>query len=246
MFLNAPVAECTTECWRSNLNIKGIMIDYGDTLAYTDEGANKVHDKKVLSILRKHGYALGPEHVNSTFAALYRSSSTGEMKDLREFYSIFLRKLNVPEEKALINQLIEARNRFYVPAVKLYDGAIQTLSTLQKKYALALVSNCAVGTIDTIKSLGLTKYFDQIVLSYEIGIRKPDKRIYLETLRRIQLPADECMFVADEISDLEGARSVGIITMLVHQGSNTLSEAENPDFKPDFECHHISQITEYL
>jgi ribonucleotide monophosphatase NagD (HAD superfamily) len=52
--------------------------------------------------------------------------------------------------------------------------------------------------------------------------------------------------VADEISDLEGAKKLGMKTLLVRQGSNTLCEAEDPDFKPDFECEHISEITKFF
>jgi putative hydrolase of the HAD superfamily len=117
---------------------------------------------------------------------------------------------------------------------------------LQKKYVLALVSNCGVGTIDVIKALGLAEFFEHVILSYEVRVRKPDKRIYVEALRRIGMKADECMFVADEISDLEGAKKLGMRTLLVRQGSNTLCEAEDPDFKPDFECEHISEIIKFL
>ena len=60
------------------------------------------------------------------------------------------------------------------------------------------------------------------------------------------MKADECMFVADEISDLEGAKKLGMRTLLVRQGSNTLCEAEDPGFKPDFECERISEITKFL
>jgi putative hydrolase of the HAD superfamily len=231
---------------RKKLNVEGVMIDYGDTLAYTDEKANKVHEEKMVSILKKHGYASGWEKLKPIFAELNRTSSRGEITDLHEFYSILLGKLNLPEETILKDQLIEARKRFYVPSIKLYEGVIPMLARLRKKYRLALVSNCAAGTREIIDSLGLTKFFEAVVLSYEVGVRKPDRRIYLEALRRMGLAPEKCIFVADEISDLEGARSVAMITMLVHQGSNTFCEAENPYFKPDLEFDNISQITEYL
>ena len=77
-------------------------------------------------------------------------------------------------------------------------------------------------------------------------MRKPDRRIYLEALKRIRLKPDECVFVSDEISDLEGAREVGLKTILVHQGPNTLQKAKDPNFKPDFQCNHISEITGLL
>jgi putative hydrolase of the HAD superfamily len=168
------------------------------------------------------------------------------MKNLPEFWSVFLEKLNIFDQRDLIDELTRARNRFFIPAVRLYDEVASTLSVLKKKYVLALVSNCGVGTIDVIKALGLAGFFEHIILSYEVKVRKPDKRIYVEALRRIGMKADECIFVADEISDLEGAKKLGIRTLLVRQGSDTLCEAEDPDLKPDFQCEHISEITEFL
>ena len=230
----------------NELILKGIMIDFGDTLAYTDQEASDKYLQEVFSLIRKHGCSCDPDDVKSAFSASYRSSSKGEMKDLREFWSILLKNLGVSQEKKLIDDLNEVRNKYYLPAVRLYDGVFSVLSFLKKKYTLALVSNCGVGTRYVITYLGFTKFFEHIVLSYEVGVRKPDKRIYIEALRRTGLEADQCIFVADEISDLEGARKVGMATLLVRQGGNTLVEAENIDFRPDFECDRISQITEFL
>jgi putative hydrolase of the HAD superfamily len=231
---------------KSSLNIKGVMIDFGDTLAYTDEDAYDRYVQEIFALVRNNLHDFCFDDVKSTFNALYRGSSKGEMKDLQEFWSVFLEKLNVHDQKDLIDELVEARNRFYIPSVRLYDKVASTLSVLRKRYVLALVSNCGVGTIDVIRALGLVEFFEHIILSYEVRVRKPDKRIYVEALRRMGLKADECMFVADEISDLEGAKKLGMRTLLVRQGSNTLSEAEDPDFKPDFECEHISEITKFL
>jgi putative hydrolase of the HAD superfamily len=103
-----------------------------------------------------------------------------------------------------------------------------------------------MGMRDAINALNLTKFFENLILSYEVGVRKPEEKIYLAALKAVSLKASECIFVADEISDLEGARNVGMSSMLVRQGSSTLSEAKNPSFKPDFECNHISEITQFL
>jgi putative hydrolase of the HAD superfamily len=90
--------------------------------------------------------------------------------------------------------------------------------------------------------LNLNRYFSNIILSYKIGARKPGRLIYTQALEVARLKPEECMFIADEISDLEGAREIGIKTLLVRQGKSTLSEARNPDFKPDLECSRISEV----
>jgi FMN phosphatase YigB (HAD superfamily) len=77
-------------------------------------------------------------------------------------------------------------------------------------------------------------------------VRKPDKRMYLEALKCLELEAQECVFVADEISDLEGARENGLKTMLVQQGHSTFQEAKDLNFKPDFQITQISELTKIL
>ena len=231
---------------RNELILKGVMIDFGDTLAYTDQEASDKYLQEVVLLIRRSCSSCDPNDIKSAFSALYRNSSKGEMKDLEEFWSILLKKLGISEDKKLIDGLDEVRNRYYLPAVRLYDGVFSVLSFLEKKYLLTLVSNCGVGTRNLLEYVGLTKFFEHIILSYEVGVRKPDSRIYTEALRRTGLKANQCVFVADEISDLEGARNVGMATLLVRQGENTFVEAENIDFKPDFECNRISQVTKFL
>jgi FMN phosphatase YigB (HAD superfamily) len=70
--------------------------------------------------------------------------------------------------------------------------------------------------------------------------------MYLDTLQCLGLGADQCIFVADEISDLEGATEVGMKTILVRQGKHTFHEAKDQKFQPDFQCNRISEITKFL
>jgi FMN phosphatase YigB (HAD superfamily) len=70
--------------------------------------------------------------------------------------------------------------------------------------------------------------------------------MYLEALGCLGLEAYDCVFVADEISDLEGAREIGLRTMLVRQGPDTFHEARDVNFEPDFQINRISEITDFL
>lgn len=226
--------------------LKGVLFDFGDTLAYIDKKSNRRYTDGLLSILRKYGYQKDLVNLTSSLGKAYYDSSKGEMNNFREFWGALLMDSGMSREPALIRRLGEFRNRNYATIFKLYKGTIPVLSNLQKKYKLALVSNCAIGLSDIIRVLGLSSFFECIVLSYEVGVRKPDKRIYLEALQSVKLAPDECVFVSDEISDLEGAREVGLKTFLVRQGSHTTHEAKNPNFKPDFQCNHISEVTRSL
>jgi HAD superfamily hydrolase (TIGR01509 family) len=174
------------------------------------------------------------------------NSNKGQIADFQKFWKLLLNDLEVKEQPELTQELEAAWKHHHHGLFQLYEGAVAVLTSLKREYAMALVSNCAIGLSDVIESLCLTGYFNCILLSYEVGVRKPDKRIYLEALNCLELEPDDCIFVADEISDLEGARRVGLKTMLVRQGSHPAHEAEDPTFKPDFECAKISEISSFL
>jgi len=179
-------------------------------------------------------------------ADIYLKSSKGELKTPKEFWSLMLAKLKIPEESRFPDIMQGVRNDHENAMWKLYDEVPASLSVLQKKYKLALVSNCVVGTDKVIHSLGLVDFFDCITLSYQVGVRKPDKHMYLEALKCLGLEAQDCVFVADEVSDLEGARENGLKTMLVQQGHSTFQEAKDLNFKPNFQITQISEVTKIL
>jgi putative hydrolase of the HAD superfamily len=58
--------------------------------------------------------------------------------------------------------------------------------------------------------------FDDVVISAEVGVRKPEAEIYLLAARRLGVDPAECVFVDDLEQNVEGARAVGM-TGLVHR-----------------------------
>lgn len=228
------------------MRFKGVLIDFGGTLAYLDELENRRCEKALVSKLREHGYERHLKDLASALASVYVRSTKGELKTAREFWNPVLTKLRIPAQPDLIREMEAVRNNHAPTTWKLYDRVLPVLTILHKKYRLALVSNCAVGTDKLIDSLGLSHFFRCITLSYKIGVRKPDERMYLEALGCLGLEAHECVFVADEISDLEGAREIGLRTMLVRQGPDTFHEARDVNFEPDFQINRISEITDFL
>jgi HAD superfamily hydrolase (TIGR01509 family) len=224
-----------------------VLLDFGGTLAHVNEEGNQVYKKQLLSVVREFGFEEGLSDFTSVFDDALRLSHEGAFKTLEEFWSLVVERLGIYGETEDLSRELEERRIHHSPsAYKIFEGAIATLGHLQKRYSLALVSNCAIGTADAIRELGLSDFFECISLSYEVGVRKPGKPMYVETLKCLRLEPHECVFVADEISDLEGARDVGIKTMLVRQSPDTISDSRDPNFRPDFECNRISEISRFL
>ncbi len=79
----------------------------------------------------------------------------------------------------------------------------------------ALVSNCSNATRPIVEQLGLPALFDAVILSFEVGVRKPEPGIYQAALRRSDAEPPDAVFVDDQTSYCDGARALGIDTRLI-------------------------------
>jgi putative hydrolase of the HAD superfamily len=88
------------------------------------------------------------------------------------------------------------------------------LRRLHARYPLYLLSDTNeihFGYVrETVATLSV---FDEFIVSYQVGVMKPDPRIYQEALRRSGLPAGACLFVDDRPANVEGAARLGIHTV---------------------------------
>ncbi len=228
------------------LNVQAVLLDFGGTIAYSHQPTWKEYQKTLLLTLKNHGYPISLQQLKTALDKLYIPNTQGKFKNYTHYWTTLLKRQNIPPQTSLIKNLETTRKQSINKLYRLYNHTIPTLTELQEKYRLALVSNCTMNTRKQINKLGLTKFFTHVSLSNEVGVRKPDERIYLDTLNALKLKGHNCIFIADEISDLEGAKALRMKTVLVHQGSSTHDEAKDPNFKPDLECKRISGITRFL
>ena len=79
----------------------------------------------------------------------------------------------------------------------------------------ALLSNCGPEVIERLRSQKVTsRYFDAMVVSWEVGCLKPDPAIYQLTLAKLVVRAEEALFVDDRPPNVAGAQAVGMQAML--------------------------------
>jgi len=105
---------------------------------------------------------------------------------------------------------------FYARYHRYAIGFPELHSTLQRLSAqslsLAIITNGGEAhQRATIRALGIEPYFDVILISEAVGIRKPDPRIFALACERLRVELSEAVFVGDHPSvDIQGARSSGM------------------------------------
>ncbi len=75
----------------------------------------------------------------------------------------------------------------------------------------AIVSNCSSEEVEILRESKLCDFFDEIILSYEVHMKKPDTCIYEDAAKRLGVSSSECLFVGDGGSnELFGAKDAGM------------------------------------
>ncbi|MDE0010542.1 MAG: HAD family hydrolase [Candidatus Poribacteria bacterium] len=105
------------------------------------------------------------------------------------------------------------------------------LTTLQKTYQLALVTNGAPDLQrEKIQGARLGQYFDEILISGEVGIGKPDSRIFKLALDTLAASPSEAVMVGDSLDrDILGAQRAGIKGIWMNRSGNKANDQVTPD-----------------
>lgn len=95
---------------------------------------------------------------------------------------------------------------------RLVDGARELLDALSSKSRLGIVTNNSVTEqMEKLRTLDIGRYFDTLVMSEDVGIAKPDKRIFEIALERIGAKPHETVMIGDSYTnDVIGAVGAGI------------------------------------
>ena len=189
--------------------IKGVFFDLFFTLILPRYPA----DRKECDVL---GMSVGEWERYAEEENLYRERALGMVKSESEILERITSQIPVhitPEQRAEVLSRRERRMRSAFLEVP--ELVLEVLNELRKSHIkIGLISNCDRIDIKFWDQSRLAGFFDDAVFSCEVGLLKPDEKIYRLALNRLGLRASECVFVGDGGSDeLKGAKKAGMKTV---------------------------------
>lgn len=122
-----------------------------------------------------------------------------------DFHQLMIREAGAIEAYPLFE-------RAFCSSIARNESALAYAFGLQQRgFKVGVISNTNQGHTGYLRTLlpELTR-FDDVVFSNEVGLRKPSPEIYLHSLQRLAVPAQQAVFVDDILDNVEGARAVGI------------------------------------
>lgn len=127
-------------------------------------------------------------------------------------------------------QALEALNGAY-RTLPLFADARQALDQLRARYRLAILSNGAPDMLDAVVAHNnLGDYFDAVLSVEEVGVFKPDRRVYQLAADRLGVPLERIGFISSNGWDAAGATVFGFRVFWVNRaGAPTEQLAQPPD-----------------
>jgi putative hydrolase of the HAD superfamily len=95
------------------------------------------------------------------------------------------------------------------------DGVLRLAQDLKDcGYKIAVLSNTIKAHAEINKKKGLYDSFQYVILSNEVGLSKPDPKMFYFALNKLQTKPEETLFIDDKLSNIELAQKIGFKTIL--------------------------------
>ena len=214
-------------------NIKAIIFDAYGTLFDVNSAAEKCKDK------------IGSKW--EAFANFWRTTQLEYtwLRSLMERHKDFWQVTEDSLEKSMkafnINSSMKNELLNLYKILSPYKEVSETLKALkEKKFKLAILSNGTPSLLnELVKSNNLNNLFDDIFSIEEVGVYKPDSKVYDIPVKKYKIKKDEIAFLSANTWDVSGGGNYGYHAIWVNRNNNIF---DNLDYKPTNEIKSLKEL----
>ncbi len=208
------------------MSIRAVFFDAGNTLLRMDYAV-------IAAELARHGVRVAPDavqraewqarvHLDDQVFARTAGASTETQESATRYLRFLLEGLGVADGST-VERVAEWR-RTYNPPIGVFTShdpqALESLALVRRSGArAAAISNSNGSAGSVLATVGLGPYLDFVVDSGEVGVEKPDPRIFELALARAGVAPAEAVYIGDFYSiDVKGATAAGLRAVLLDPG----------------------------
>lgn len=241
------------------MTVRGVIFDLGGTLMYLDGEWEEVHARNEANLLA-FLQAEGLELEDRTFCQEFRrrrqkayeiARATRVEYPVQRTLQETLAQLGYPDlDERLLAEAVKALFQYEETRWIAFPDALPTLEALRREgYRLGLVSNASDDALiqRLIRRLGFEPYLHPALNSAEVGIRKPDPRIFQLVLEEWGLEPREVVMVGDTLeADILGAQLAGLGAILALMDENPANGELRDRIIPDATIETLTQLPPLL
>ena len=218
-------------------NIKAIIFDAYGTLFDVNSAAEKCKDK------------IGDKW--EPFANFWRTTQLeytwlrSLMKRHKDFWQITEDSLDKSMMAFNINPKMKDELLNLYKVLSPFQEVPETLKTLKEKnFKLAILSNGTPSLLnELVKNNNLENLFDDIFSIEEVGIYKPDSKVYNLPIKKYKIEKNEVAFLSANTWDVSGAGNYGYQSIWVNRNNNIF---DNLDYKPNIQIENLSELIDII
>ena len=223
--------------------VKAIIFDFIGTLTNVKNYSLEASKTKLYMAIVEAGFNVSAESFLESYSQSHEKYRLIRYQELVEvtnaiWISEALNNLGFktnPEDtriKTAVNVFFED----YLDSLELRPYVKKLLDKASMEYKLGLISNFTYAPViyAGIRKLGINQFFNAVLVSEEVGWRKPNTKIFEEALRRLEATAKETVYVGDSpLEDIKGAKAVGMKTVFIPSQFYSIENLCESQQKPD-------------
>jgi len=221
--------------------IRALLFDAGDLLYYRPE-----RGKFFMEFIDELGLNSDRDYGHERYI-LRQQAYRGEM-DQEEYQREILSLYGIAQPEQVdrgLKAMKKDENN-----VEFFEGVKDTLLTLKRRgYLLGIVTDTANplhAKLNWFERGGFGHVWDAITSSLDVGVRKPDSKIYCAALEQLGVTVEQTVFLGHKKSELEGARAVGLKTIAFNYDEDAQADYYVEKFADILDVPLLSQEKETL
>jgi putative hydrolase of the HAD superfamily len=236
--------------------VKAVIFDYVGTLVNCKNYTMDASREKLHTALMNEGFDVAKDKFLEAYILAHEKYRIIRYEQLREVTNaVWVAEalgnlgFEVTADDYRIKAGLNVFFKDFIDTLELRAGAKKLIKQATEQCKVGLISNFTHASViyKSLRQLGINAFFDAVVVSEENGWRKPSSCIFQDALNRLQIKADEAVYIGDSpIEDIKGAKQAGLKTVFVASQFNTLKDLFDSQQKPDFIAKDIQSISENL
>lgn len=227
--------------------IKAIGFDLFNTLVIAKPHILDEAMGRLIDSLRQSGVSLDNEQFKKNYQKAALTFVTKAQKEGRETHNRFWicaalqrQGYDILPDDARIAIAVEAYFSTFFLHCYLVPDTKKMLGTLRNVYRIGLLTNFTHGPAarEIIDTLGLTPFFDVVLISGELGYRKPHPFVFRHLIEYLGVEKEQILYVGDDPEpDIRGAQKAGLQPVLT-----TYVRDQNIPFVPGIFCRDDEKL----